>query len=475
MNVTSPRRFALLLGFLALCILSLGLFGMTAFERHAHNDIEAALRTQQTLAALLARQRSAEAGRRGYLLTEEPALLATMFDARDGVGQDLAVLEQDFADDPVSLAAIRRVRSLSVAHDALLARILERRRAGQPVPASAMDHPKRLTDEMRAIIVARTAAQERQLAAQAGKLERRSRGLSVALFLVNLWIVGLFIFVFRDMQQRLAEAIGMQNALKSANEGIRTEANRRQELEARLHHLQKMEAIGHLSDVIAHDFKNMIGAVVMSLENARARLSPGEIGVQDDLDLALTGTSRATDLANRLMTLSRKQALRSEPTSINAAIIGISDLLYRTIGRDRPVDVVLGEDLPLVMVDREQLETAIINLCLNARDAMPRSGHITIATRRVTLHDAWTPRYPEATPGDYVALLVSDTGGGMSPDVVARAFDPFYSTKSDADGLGLSQVHGFVSQSGGHIAIFSAEGRGTTMKIILPALPESAG
>jgi signal transduction histidine kinase len=345
-------------------------------------------------------------------------------------------------------------------------------RAGQTVAPSVMDEPKSITDEMRAIIVGQKASEEEQLRKQALILKRRSTGLYLALFLVNLWIVGLFVLVFRDVQKRLAQAIRMRDALRDANDSITAEAERRQELEARLAHLQKMEAMGNLSSVIAHDFKNMIGGIALAVENVRGRVSPRDLVAQDDINLALSGTSKATDLANRLLMLSRKQALHARPVSLNAVIIGLSDLLYRTIGRNRPIDVVLGEDLAMVLADPEQLETAIINLCLNARDAMPAGGNITIATRNLILDELWTPRYPEAPPGDYVALMISDTGGGMSPGVVARAFDPFYSTKDDADGLGLSQVHSFVRQSRGHIAIFSAEGRGTTMKIILPRIPE---
>jgi len=474
MKDTIPGRRALLLGFLALCILGLGILGMTAFQRQAHSEIEKALRTQHKLSALLERQQDAETGRRGYELTGEPAFLEPLVDAQAGFSQDLAELERYLADDQPRLAAIRRVRQLSSAHNALLADTLARHAAGGAIEPSAMDRAKMMTDEMRSIILLQAAAQEERLQQQSRMLKWRSSGLYLALFLINLWIIGLFVLVSRNMQQRLAQAIAMQDALKTANAEIRAEAQRREQVERRLHHLQKMEAIGRLSSVIAHDFKNMITGIVMALGNARMRMSGQDQAAQEDIDLALQGTSRATDLANRLLTLSRQQPLHPRGVNINAVISGITDLLHRTIGRYLVIDLVLGEDLGTVMVDPEQLETAIINLCLNARDAMPAGGRITITTRNLTLHDAGTPRFPEAAPGDYVALSISDTGAGMTPEVAARAFDPFYSTKNDADGLGLSQVDGFVSQSGGHIRMFSTAGAGTTMKIILPRVADES-
>lgn len=407
-------------------------------------------------------------------MTKEPALLATFYESHASFNRYVSDLEDDFAEEPAKIAAMDRLRELAGLHDAAVLDIVARHRAGENVLASAMDQPKQYSDEMRAIIMEQIRIQDLELGEGTRVLKWRSTKLSLTILLVNVWIVGLFLLLLRDMQGRLGQALKMQDALQAANANIRLEADHRQELESRLHHLQKMEAIGRLSDVIAHDFKNMIGGIVVALENVRLRVGTDHPGVDKDIDFALNATSKATDFANRLTMLSRKQVLHARPTNINSVILGISDILHRTVGRYRTIDVHLGDDLPMIMVDPEQLETAIINLCLNARDAMSAEGQIVISTRTLTLHDIWTPRYPEAPPGDYVALLVSDNGDGMSLDVAARAFDPFYSTKDRADGLGLSQVHSFVTLSGGHIAIFSAEGRGTTMKLIFPAINDSA-
>ncbi len=233
---------------------------------------------------------------------------------------------------------------------------------------------------------------------------------------------------------------------------------------------QKMEAIGQLTGGIAHDFNNLLAGISGSLELLERRIGQGRIaGIERYIDTAQGSTRRAAALTQRLLAFSRRQTLDPKPVDVNRLINGMEDLIRHTIGPAIQLEVVGAGGLWLTKVDPSQLENAILNLSINARDAMPDGGRITIETANKWLDDR-AAKERDLAPGQYLSLCVSDTGTGMSADVISQIFDPFFTTKplGQGTGLGLSMVHGFVRQSGGQVRVYSEVGSGTTMCLYLP-------
>lgn len=263
---------------------------------------------------------------------------------------------------------------------------------------------------------------------------------------------GLIYCIGHDVTQERAAA----EALSQAQDALRQS--------------QKMEAIGQLTGGIAHDFNNLLAGIAGSLELLEKRLQEGRLnGAQRLIDAARTSTNRAAALTQRLLAFSRRQTLDPKPVDVNRLIAGMADLIRRTVGPAIEVEVVGAGGLWPTLVDSPQLENALLNLVINARDAMPDGGRITIETGNKWL-DRTTAQERELQPGQYLSLCVTDTGTGMTPEVISRAFDPFFTTKpiGEGTGLGLSMIHGFVRQSGGQVRIYSELGMGTTMCLYFP-------
>ena len=248
-------------------------------------------------------------------------------------------------------------------------------------------------------------------------------------------------------------------------------------IEAQLRQSQKMEAIGQLTGGIAHDFNNLLQVVIGSPEGLQRRAaplleSPAGADLQRFIDNALLGADRAANLTRRLLAFSRRQALDAKPTDVSKVVGGMSDLLRRTLGEAISIETVNAAELWRVSVDGNQLESALLNLAVNARDAMPAGGKLTIETANCLLDEAYVSRFDGLEAGQYVMIGVSDTGMGMTKEVVERAFEPFFTTKEvgQGTGLGLSQVYGFLKQSGGHVRVYSEVDEGTTVKLYLPRL-----
>ncbi len=240
-------------------------------------------------------------------------------------------------------------------------------------------------------------------------------------------------------------------------------------IEAQLRQAQKMEAVGQLTGGIAHDFNNMLAVVIGALDLLERRLAQGRTDVDRYVEAARDGATRAAALTQRLLSFSRQSSLDPAPTDLNALVAGMTEMLRRTLGETVQVETRFALPRWIARADRGQTENAVLNLAVNARDAMPRGGRVTIETANLSF-DAQEAAASGIPPGDYVAIIVRDTGSGMTPEVMARAFDPFFTTKSvgKGTGLGLSQVFGFARQSGGHAAIESTPGEGTTVRILLP-------
>jgi PAS domain S-box-containing protein len=235
---------------------------------------------------------------------------------------------------------------------------------------------------------------------------------------------------------------------------------------------QKMETVGQLTGGIAHDFNNLLQIVSGNLDLLRQKLPSDATHLKRYADRAFTGAERAATLTQRLLAFSRRQPLAPKPLDINRLIPGMSELLHRTLGETIEVEAVLTPRLWMVEADPNQLENAIINLAINARDAMPDGGKLTIETQNTHLDHSYAAQNPEITVGQYAVICISDTGVGMDQETVTKAVEPFFTTKEvgRGTGLGLSMVYGFVKQSGGHIKIYSEPGQGTTVKLYLPRL-----
>jgi len=262
---------------------------------------------------------------------------------------------------------------------------------------------------------------------------------------------------------------GLEDRVEARTSELRGEMARREAAEGQMRQMQKMEAIGQLTGGIAHDFNNMLAIVVGSLDMAKRRM----IGNEDPrigryIDNAAEGARRAAVLTGRLLAFARRQRLDPEPLDVNELMGGVTELLGRSLGEQVEVEAVLAKDLWPVHADAAELENALLNLAVNARDAMPEGGRLTLETANVTGAVPDDPDGPAA--GEHVVIRIRDTGVGMTPAVIERAFEPFFTTKEvgRGTGLGLSQVYGFVSQSGGQVTIRSNVGRGSTVAIYLP-------
>ncbi|MGN2430551.1 response regulator [Pseudomonas syringae] len=234
---------------------------------------------------------------------------------------------------------------------------------------------------------------------------------------------------------------------------------------------QKMEAVGQLTGGIAHDFNNMLTGIIGSLELIRRRVARGQVQELESLiDLGVTSANRAAALTHRLLAFSRRQSLDSKPVNMNHLVSAMDELLRRSVNESTRLQVRLAEDLWTAEADPNQLENALLNLVLNARDAMSEGGELVVETFNRQLDKTFTNAHENLLPGDYVVLSVSDTGCGMPEAVINRAFDPFFTTKpiGQGTGLGLSMIYGFSKQSHGHVSISSEVGQGTTVQLFLP-------
>lgn len=264
--------------------------------------------------------------------------------------------------------------------------------------------------------------------------------------------------------------------LKELNEHLEIrvaeEVAERTRVEDALRQSQKMEAVGQLTGGIAHDFNNMLASVIGPLDLLSLRLGESDPLVSRYIDMAIDGANRAAQLTQRLLAFSRQQPLQPVPVDANRLVSGMSDLFVHSLGGTIRLETLLAADLWLAFADANQLENVILNLAVNARDAMPGGGRLAVETSNCTIDAGNAEQHPGVPRGEYILITVADNGCGMSPEVVAKAFDPFFTTKQvgQGTGLGLSQVYGFVKQSAGHVKLCSEIGRGTTVKLYLPRL-----
>jgi PAS domain S-box-containing protein len=276
--------------------------------------------------------------------------------------------------------------------------------------------------------------------------------------------------LFQDITARHRAEVALRELNDALEQKVTAEVDKRTRVEDALHQARKMEAVGQLTGGIAHDFNNMLAVISNALELMGRRFAAGDDRTLGYLGLAKSGVSRASQLTQRLLAFSRQQPLHPRPVLVNELVTGMSELLGHSLGGGIVFDTVLAPGVWSTYVDPSQLENIILNLVVNARDAMESGGRLTIETKNCLLDECSAAAREDLAPGPYVMISIRDTGTGMSEEVLSKAFDPFFTTKEPGrgTGLGLSQVYGFIRQSGGQVKIDSEPGKGTTVSLYLP-------
>ncbi|WP_202325832.1 CHASE3 domain-containing protein [Mesorhizobium sp. 113-3-9] len=480
-RATRLQSLPLVAGFAVLALIvgtrALLVEGQRANRAAARETIE----YQDLLSGLLSMAQDAESGQRGYLLTGEKSYLEPYRKAVEAIPGQLSRINAMTASDDQLVQQINHIKDALAQKQAELAVTIALYDKGDVAGAlrlvrsgqgkAAMDEVRASMDTIRRMGGAAVAERD----AHTDQVETWLRiGSLAALFAIFL----LATYTIRESRRRFREVATAQAELMGKNIELGNEIDTREKAESQIRQMQKMEAVGQLTGGIAHDFNNMLAVILSAMNLAQRKLKRGENDIEKFIEAATDAASRAANLTSRLLAFSRLQPLAPQVVDTNRLVTGMSDLLHRALGEGIRIETVLAGGLWKTHADPSQIENAILNLAVNARDAMDNDGKLTIETANSYLDEAYASIHAEVTPGQYVMVAVTDTGAGMPPEVIAKAFEPFFTTKpvNKGTGLGLSQVFGFVKQSGGHVKIYSEPGEGTTIKIYLPRFfgPEEA-
>ena len=445
-------------------LISLLLIGNTASTGAVSNYRRAITDTMNAV-------RDAETGQRGYLLTGDDKYLESYRLGTDAVDAALARVRSTFGDRGAHVADKLGELVRSKTDDMRQTIALEKAgRHDEAVGIVRTDVGKRLMDQARAIGEGERRWAIAESRRQIAQSNLALNGLAWGLVVGAISIVLLSLLWLRDTKRRFAELDRARADAVGALEALREESAGRERAETQLRQLQKIESLGQLTGGIAHDFNNMLAVVMGGIELAKRRLRSDPDKADQCLDNAREGAARAATLTSRLLAFSRNQPLAPTPLDVNKLVGGMCDMLARTLGDAIEVECVYAAGLWRCYADPSEVENAILNLAINGRDAMPGGGKLTVETANAYVDDNYARTRPDVLVGQYVLICVTDTGTGMPQDVLDRAFDPFFTTKpvGKGTGLGLSQVFGFAKQSGGHVAIYSEPGQGTTVKLYLP-------
>ncbi|MFP5456545.1 MAG: CHASE3 domain-containing protein, partial [Alphaproteobacteria bacterium] len=471
----SARRLPyLLLGGLVVAIIaSASAIYLTRAQSRAGGWAAHSLRVEVMLTSMADRMRAIESEHRGYLLVGAPALRERVAELSTRIEPTLDRIEREVSDNPRQLRNVTELRAavrskIAFAQDGIRAADAGRRRQAIAAVASGEGHVRiqRVID----IINHMLSEEERLLAERRAQTEQLVMRLGLVLVATVILVLIVAAALIRDSAARERELLTERDRALAAEHAMRVQIEAREKAEAQILHMQKLESIGQLTGGIAHDFNNMLAIVIGSLDLAKRRIGGDTDKLLRYIANAHEGAQRAASLTSRLLAFSRQQPLAPLTIDTNRLVAGMSEMLKRTIGEQYLIETVLAGGLWRCLADPGQLENAIVNLVVNARDAMPEGGKVTIETANAYLDDEYARIHPEVRPGQYVMVGVTDTGSGMSPEVLQRAFDPFFTTKpvGKGTGLGLSQIFGFMKQTGGHAAIYSEPGQGTTVRLYLP-------
>ncbi|ESZ77725.1 CHASE3 domain-containing protein [Mesorhizobium sp. L103C105A0] len=475
------QSLPLFIGFAVLALIVGTRAVLVETQRANREAARQAVEYQELLSGLLTMAQEAETSQRGYLLTGEKSYLQPYRQAVDAIPGQLARIDGMTAPDDELVQQINHVKDALSQNQAELAetialydrgdaaKALELVRSGQG--KAAMDQIRASMDTIRRIGGAAIAARDAHTDLVENWLRIGSIAALLAIFLLGAYTVRLSRRRFR------AVAIAQEELMRK-NIELGNEIQTREKAESQIRQMQKMEAVGQLTGGIAHDFNNMLAVIISAMNLAQRKLARGEHDIMKFIEAATDAATRAANLTSRLLAFSRQQPLAPQVVDANRLVAGMSDLLRRALGETIRIETVLAGGLWKTHADPSQLENAILNLAVNARDAMGEDGKMTIETANSHLDESYAATHAEVKAGQYVMIAVSDTGAGMPADVMERAFEPFFTTKpvDKGTGLGLSQVFGFVKQSGGHVKIYSEPGQGTTIRIYLPRFfgPEEA-
>jgi signal transduction histidine kinase/CheY-like chemotaxis protein len=461
-------RVSLVVGFLLLVCAAFAAIVVAVTSAGAERWAAHSLEVRRVQAVMFSALQDTETAQRGYLLTGDPGYLRPYDQAHarlPGLRRDLHALVADNADQQARLAKLDQAIDTKLAE---LDRTVAQARAGRTDLAVA----RLKTNQGRAMMDrVRVLSQDFEQAEASLLAERQAGVVTQRTLLIGVIVLALFAAALLGFAV-LQELRGHARELGERNRALENEIAQRERAEAQLRQAQKMEALGQLTGGVAHDFNNMLAIIVGNLDMLIRRLA-GQEKLLNLAENALSGANRAAALTKGLLAFSRQQPLDPKPTDVNKCVGDMSELLRRALGEHIAVETVLGGGLWRAFVDPPQLESAILNLAVNARDAMTetgKTGRLTIETSNAFLDRAYADSHSEVEPGQFVLVAITDTGGGMTPEVMERAFDPFFTTKrlGEGTGLGLSQVHGFLKQSRGHIKLYSELGVGTTVKLYLP-------
>jgi signal transduction histidine kinase/ActR/RegA family two-component response regulator len=455
-----------------------GLLAAAMVERvkSAADWVAHSLEVQGAATQLLGTVQGLELAERGYLLTRSDAFLAPYERSRASALDAMRRLKSLIADNPEQVARVERMGADVDQLLAKTARTIDLGRSGKFDEATgvvAAGRGQEALDSFQALIGEFNNA-ESDLLAKRQAAEAMAR--AIMLWLILLGLAGA---VGAALGALLLNG-ALIRELRAGAEALAEETRVRKDAQAILAQTQKMESIGQLAGGVAHDFNNLMTVVIGNLDSAERRLASAgtadAASIGKPIAAAMQGARRAATLTQRLLAFSRQQVLSPQQVDLNRLVGGLSDMLTRTVGETIAVETILGSGVWQTYVDLSQLENAIVNLVVNARDAMPEGGRITIETANASLDEAYCRQFGDVTPGQYVLLSVTDTGAGISPENLSKVFEPFFTTKSASTriGLGLAMIYGFVKQSKGHIRIYSEVGQGTTAKIYLPRMVGAA-
>ncbi len=447
------------------------------YRRESNAWVRHTVEVESALHRLNGEIRRAESDERGYIITRDPRYFRSPENLSERLNSEVKTLEKLVVDNSQQSERLGKLRAALEERLGLLERQLDFMKAGRFDEAADVvrdGRGKALTDQIEALIGEMIAQEEDLYRLRDQRLSEATDSLQMAIGMMIVLLVVVAIYAVLQAEKQIDALRKSGESLRRAYDELIEESTRRGSLEAQLRQSQKLEALGQLTGGIAHDFNNMLGVIVASLNIMRRRLKHDEGGIDQLITSAMDGAERAAALVRRLLSFSRVQPLNPAPLDANQLVAGMSTILHRTLGAHIELVTRLGEDLWPVKVDANELESAIVNLAVNARDAMPDGGKLIIETTNVELGEADVRENQDAKPGAYVLLSVCDTGEGMTPEVISKAFDPFFTTKpiGKGTGLGLSQAHGFVRQSGGHIKICSEVGHGACVDLYLPRYVE---